>query len=78
MVITDGSESYALFTYQCGSMSWHGNATVGFNAGGTLFENHPLTGTSSANSVACLSYSTTVWMNLVYKLTPSGKLKLYS
>ena len=59
-------------------MSWHGNATVGFNAGGTLFENHPLTGTSSANLIACLSYSNTVWTNLVYKLTPSGKFKLYS
>ena len=72
IVITDGRESYALFTYQCGSMSWHGNATVGFNAGGTLYENHPLAGTSSANSVSCLSYSTAVWMNLVYKLTPTG------
>lgn len=72
IVITDGVESYAVFVYQCGAMSWHGNATVGFNAGGTWFDNHPLSGTSNANSVSCLNYTTTSWTNLVYRLTPKG------
>lgn len=71
-MITDGQESYALFIYQCGAMSWNGNATVGFNAGGTWFENHPLSGTSKIDSVACLNYTSAVWTSLVYKLTPNG------
>ena len=74
MVVTDGTDSYALYIYQCGSMSWHGRATVGFNAGGSLFDNHPLSGNSSINSLACVNYTTTMWTSLVYKLTPLSKL----
>ena len=65
-----------MFSYQCGGMTWNGNATIGFNAGGTWFENHPLSRTSNANSVACLNNSRTVWTNLVYKLTPRGMFRL--
>ena len=72
VVITNDTESFAVFTYQCGSVSWHGHATIGYNAGGTLFENHKLSGMNTANSVACLNYSSTVWSNLVYRLTPAG------
>ena len=61
-----------MFTYLCGAMTWNGNATVGFNAGGTLFENHPLSGTANTNSIACTNYSHSAWTNLVYKLTPRG------
>lgn len=77
IVITDGIESYALFIYQCGAVSWHGSATVGFNAGGTWFENHPLSGTRNVASVACLNSTRSVWTNLVYKLTPGGKSKYH-
>jgi len=71
--VTDGDQSYVVFTYQCGAVTWPGNATIGFNAGGTLFQNHPLSGTTAASDIACLNYSTTVWTNLIYRLTPSGK-----
>ena len=76
IVVTNGTESYAVFIYQCGAVSWHGNATVGFNAGGTWFENHPLSGTRRVASIACLNSTTSVWTNLVYRLTPSGKSKI--
>jgi hypothetical protein len=72
VVITNGTESFVVFTYQCGAMTWHGNATIGFNAGGTWFENHPFSGTVNANLIACTNSSQTVWTNLVYKLTPRG------
>ena len=71
-MVTNGTESFAIFIYQCGAMGWNGNATIGFNAGGTWFENHPLSGTVNTNSIACTNYSQTVWTNLVYKLTPRG------
>lgn len=72
VLITDGSKSFAIFTYQCGAMTWHGNATIGFNAGGTFFENHYLSGTTNAHLISCSNFSHTVWANLVYRLIPRG------
>lgn len=72
IVITNGTESFAVFTYQCGAMAWHGSATIGFNSGGAFFENHPLSGTRNANSIACENSKLAVWTNVVYKLTPRG------
>lgn len=77
IVITNGTESFAVFTYLCGAMAWHGNATIGFNAGGTFFKNHPLSGTADVSSIACEDSSHMVWTNLVYKLTPRGKFTQY-
>lgn len=58
-------------------MTWSGNATIGFNAGGSHFENHLLSGTSSTKSIACKNQSNTMWTNLVFKLTPNGTSTLY-
>jgi len=68
IVSTDGIQSFALFTYQCGSMMWGGNATIGFNAGGTFYRNQDLSGTSRINDVACQSYPGVVWNNIMYRL----------
>ena len=72
IVITNTTKSFAIFTYQCGAMSWHGNATIGFNAGGNFHENHPLSGSAGVSSIACENSSRTVWRNLIYELTPRG------
>jgi hypothetical protein len=77
LVITDGRDSFAVFTYQCGAMTWSGNATIGFNAGGSQYENHPLSGSSITRSIACMNYSSTVWINLLFKLTPNSKQHCY-
>ena len=45
-------------------MQWSGNATIGFNADGMLFENHHISGISG-NSVACKS---SPWTNIIYQL----------
>ena len=68
ILITDGSHSYTVFTYRCGSMEWSGSATIGFNADNDLFQNHPLSRTRSSNSIACQNYPDSVWNNLVYQL----------
>lgn len=73
IVITDGTDSFAVFTYQCGAMTWSGNATIGYNAGGSQFENHPLSGSSNTESIGCMNYNNTVWTNIVFKLTPNSK-----
>ena len=66
-------ESYAVFIYVCGGLTWSGNATIGFNAGDYFFENHPVSGMLTADSVSCTNVSRTAWTNLVYKLTHKCK-----
>ena len=72
MLVTDGEhESYAIFTYMCGSLGWSGSATIGFNARGDYYANHPLSGLKSSNAVSCANRDS-VWSNVVYDLNPIG------
>ena len=71
ILVTDGLQSYAIFTYQCGSMQWSGDpATIGFIADGGFFQNHPLSGTLNSRDIACQNFPGTVWNNVVYRLVP--------
>ena len=70
-----------MYTYQCDLMEWSGAgdglyATIGYNLNGA-FLNHPLTGMSQVNTVACLSQSdaggisrrqVSRWHNELYQL----------
>ena len=67
IVITNGYQSYTVFTYRCGSMQWSGNAVIGFKASSTLSEVHQLSG-SSANSIACQNSPRNIWNNVIYQL----------
>ena len=67
--MTDGVQSYALFTYRCGEMEWSGGATIGFGASDELHSNLRLSDSFRAVAVACLNSPTTEWSNLLYKLT---------
>ena len=69
MLVTDGiKESFAIFTFKCGSLGWSGRATVGFNAGGSYYANHPLSGSQLSTTIACANPNST-WNNIVYDLT---------
>ena len=70
-MITDGTESYALFTYQCDFVEWSRGATIGYNAGGDFFANHPLsTGfTDNAADVDCSNLPLTNYTNVIYRLS---------
>ena len=68
IVITDGIQAYAVFTYNCPRMETPGYykyATIGFNARGEYYQNHPFSGLSIANNVACTGMQ---WNTLVYRL----------
>ena len=59
VIVTDGVYSSTLFTYTCGDLEWSttGNkpAVVGYNAGGTYFENHRSSGFDTVgNDVSCV------------------------
>lgn len=69
VVITDGTKSYVVYTYKCGLMEWSGAAVIGYNAVGTYFENHNISG-SRTHDVACLALPEEV-NNLVYDLVPN-------
>ena len=68
-MITDGLESYAVFTYMCNSMEWSGlwrYPTIGYNAAGVIFANHYLTARQEADQIDDCAAEYT---NVVYKIS---------
>lgn len=54
IAITDGMNSYAIYTYNCDQMGWGGGATIGFNAFGQTFSNDPTSGRPTVHTdIAC-------------------------
>ena len=50
-------------------MGWSGNATIGFKAAGSYYENHMFSG-NSARLIACLNSSSNYsWSNIIYQLS---------
>ena len=69
MVASEGSTSYAIFTYKCDLLQWtRHNAAIGYSAGLDYYENHPLSRTSNVINIDCVNYPHSVWSNVVYKL----------
>ena len=65
ILITDGTYSYAIFTYQCGLMEWDNGATIGFKASGNFYENN----FPSSAEVACLNSPESQYSNVIYLLS---------
>lgn len=71
ILTTNGTTSYAIFTYQCGSLSWSRATTIGYNAAGRIFENHPSSG-RNARDIACTNAPASNWTNILYDLSSSA------
>ena len=67
IVITNGSTSYTVFTYECGDINWGDQATIGFKATGSFYRNHLYTA-SRAASIDCVNSPNSQWNNVVYRL----------
>ena len=68
----DGTNSYTVFTYRCGDMTWTSHhPVIGFNAAGSSFVNHFYTGSRYAEGIACLNTPDSQWYNLVYQISLS-------
>ena len=65
ILITDGTDSYAVFIYECGGMEW-GGGEIGWRDGSSKQVSHPLSGSSNSNDIGCL-YSET-YSAIVYRL----------
>ena len=69
MIASQGSISYAIFTYKCNLLQWTNNiAAIGYSAGNNNFANHPFSRTSRVTDIDCLNYPSSVWSNVVYNL----------
>ena len=61
----------------CGLMQWSDDGTIGWNAAGEQFDNHPLSGLPEANDIACVHQNQangSVWNNVVFDLVPEDLL----
>lgn len=54
ILITNGTQSYSIFTYVCDMMEWSDESTIGFNVGTIHSELHPLSGTLQASAIDCV------------------------
>ncbi len=51
-------------------MEWSLNGpTIGYNAAGDYFQNHPNTGSFLAHEIACLNGEVSEWYNVVYNIS---------
>ena len=63
ILITDGTDSYAVFIYECGGMEW-GGGVIGWQASFSNYMSHYLSGHLNSNDIGCLyssSYSAVVY-----------------
>ena len=56
-------------------MQWSDEATIGYNAAGEYYMNHPLSGLLEANLIGCVHVPESPWNNVIYDLVP-GELIL--
>ena len=67
-MITDGDNSFAVFTYRCDLLQWSRGAVIGYNAAGDFFANHDFSG-DSAESIDCINLPVSNYSNVVYQLS---------
>ena len=77
ILITDSVNSYAVFTYFCGDLSYSSDVAIGYGTEDGLYANHEATYRGSADLIACLNYPTSPWVNVVYELTRNGESKRF-
>ena len=78
-MVTDRTNSFAIFIYQCGDLQWpqHKWATIGFGAGYEFVSNHWSSGVPNVTSIACLNTPDNQFFTLLYKLTELAYGKEY-
>ena len=62
ILITDGTNSYSIFTYDCSRTEWGSSVTIGFSAAGEPYANHD----PSSSDIASLN---TPDSNVIYRLS---------
>lgn len=67
VLITNGVDSFSVFTYNCGLIEWDngGANTVGFSAAGQVYANEDPSGAD----LACINGNASEWSNVIYTLS---------
>ena len=67
VLITDGVNSFSVFTYYCGLIEWDngGSTTIGFSAAGQVYANEDPSGID----LACINGNISLWSNVIYNLS---------
>ena len=65
ILITDGTHSYSIFTYDCNRIEWGSSVTIGFSAAGDPYSNHD----PSSSDIACLNTPDSNITNVIYLLS---------
>ena len=75
MLVTDLSNSYAIFTYYCGDLSYsEHDAAIGYTIDRDLREIHEVSYRGEGpHTIACSNHPKSPWVNIVYNLTDNGK-----
>ena len=68
-VVTDGTRSYAVFSYNCGGINHGNDAVVGFRATESFAEYHPLS-FGNATEIGCTNFDVLGLNLLLFDLTP--------
>ena len=75
ILTTNGTKSYAVFTYKCGELEWPFSAVIGYNAPVGNTYNHYLSSVSSeqppADEIACI-HTNSQWSNVIIDLETSN------
>ena len=75
-MITNGTKTYAVYTYHCGDIQWSEGSVIGFNAGGSYYVNHPLSDSIEARDIDCVHHPESEWNNVVYDVNPNGTIPI--
>lgn len=77
-MVTDGEQSFSVFTYNCNMLQWSGlfeHAVIGANVGSGIednfpaFQNHRLSSLPQVTMVACANQDRGIqWADLIYKI----------
>jgi len=69
---TNGTKSYAVYTFKCGELLWSGPAAIGYNAPPNKYYNHPITEAPlPADEIACV-HQDSMWNNVIIDIQSSN------
>ena len=73
MVTTDGFDSFAILSYQCGLLNWESanGAVIGYSVNNKYYENYMLSMSSNVNKIACQQSPDSVWNTVLYHIGKS-------
>ena len=72
VLITNGTDSYAVFLYNCNDMDWNGRAKIGWQANPVFYDSHRMSGTTNVGDVACINTPVTFSSTVFFKISGNG------